>query len=687
MLSKFAVLTLAVMLLSVAGSFAEEQVFSVVVIQAQPEDRDVLRSMQADIDSVRRDGSVVAFIPQEKLPQLTSAGFLYQVLYADSRDMGKGIVSPPDMETKDPLTLNFDHYHNPDALNQALEELHTNYPDVTELYTVGYSVLGKEIKALLITDNPGTEEAEPEVRLVGLHHGNEIISVEIPLYFANYLLTHQDDSWVQNIINNTEVWVCPMINPDSWNYQRYNHNGVDINRNYSYMWDPSHEYYCGDYPFSEPETQAVRNFSTTDSGVSDYPNNFVISHTYHSGAECVNYVWNYADADHHDGTDHPTPDDDVIESIAYGYADACDPQMTWVTNGCDWYATWGDLNDWSYGERSDNDYTIELYDGYDWNPPDAQIITYCNKHVPALLYTCEAALTIGIKGIVQDGTSHEPLAANIDVDDREWPWFTDPAMGDFYRLLLPGTYNVTVSAAGHASVTINDVQVVAGTMTDLGIIYLNENNDVQLLSFNAKSIPDGIQLNWKVSDDRGELTGFNLYRRPLADDDSSKKSSIVSGGSLNFDLNSGWTKVNTAPITGDNPYSYTDSNLTHGQGYSYKLEAVYQQERLATLALTTGLPGERNSFSLAQNYPNPATSSTTIRFTLNADSPTPTRLSVYDISGRLVATLLDDILGSGEYQVPWDLHSDNGGSVSSGVYIYQLTCGPQSRSCCMAVVR
>jgi hypothetical protein len=691
MLSKSVVFLLAVTLFSITVSFAEEQIFSVVLIQAQPEDRAVLRSLMAEIDSVRPDGRVVAYIPQENLHLLTSAGFIYEVLYADSRDICKGITSSGDMETKDPLTLDFSQYHDPTALNQALQELHTNYPAVTELYTVGYSVEGEEINALLITDNAGTEEAEPEIRLVGLHHGNEMIGVEVPLYFANYLLTHQPDRRVQNIINNTEVWVCPMINPDGWwAGTRHNHNGVDLNRNYSYMWDPYEEPYAGDYPFSEPETQAVRNFSTTDSELSNYPNNFVISHTYHSGAECVNYVWNYADADHHDGTDHPTPDDDVIEDIAHGYADVCNPPMTWVTNGCEWYATWGDLNDWSYGERSDNDYTIELYNG--WNPPDEQIITYCNKHIPALLYTCEAALTIGIKGIVQDGASHEPLKANIDVDDRQWPWFTDPAMGDFYRLLLPGTYDVTISASGYSPVTMNEVQVIEGTMTDLGIIYLEQNNDVQLLSFDAQPLPDGIQLNWKVSDDQGELTGFNLYRQPLVSDSTSQKFPLKSDNNLNADLNSSWTKsswvkLNPSPISGDNPYSYVDSNLPQGQGYSYKLEAIYQQERLATLGITTGLPGERNSFSLAQNYPNPASSSTTISFSLNADSPTPTRLSIYDLSGRLVTTLLDSLLSSGEYQATWDLQSNDGSSVASGIYIYQLNCGTRSQTCRMVVVR
>jgi len=69
--------------------------------------------------------------------------------------------------------------------------------------------------------------------------------------------------------------------------------------------------------------------------------------------------------------------------------------------------------------------------------------------------------------------------------------------------------------------------------------------------------------------------------------------------------------------------------------------------------------------SLAQNYPNPFTATTSISYTLA--TPGDVSLKVYDISGRLVATLVDGHQDAGEYVTTWEA-SD----ISSGVYFYKL---------------
>jgi len=691
MVRKSISLLVAITFLITGACLAYDQIDSIVLVQATPEDHALLRSLQAEIDAVRPDGWVVLYIPQENLSLLTQAGFIYQVLYQDSRDTCNWIVPTPGLEASDTHKIDFTSYHDHDELVAALEELHANYPEITELYYLGDSVEGRSIDVLVITDNPSIEEIEPEIRLLGAHHGNERIGVEVPLYFADYLCSnYATDSRVQDIVDNTEVWICPMVNPDGVEHGwRRNAHNVDINRNYSYMWDPSEEPYCGPYPFSEPETQAVRRFSTINNNLPDYFNNtFVISHSFHSGAECINFVWNYGDAEHPSGTDHPTPDDDVIEDVAYGYWDAytgpkSDPWTYGfgVTNGCDWYATWGDTNDWSYGERSDNDYTIELSNNY--SPPPSTILTYCGYNLESLLYTCEVPLTVGIMGVVLSGYTEEPLLANIDVDDRDWPWYTDPQMGDFYRQLLPGSYDVTVSSEGFASAYFDDVVVNEGTITNLGYIWLSYNTDIELMEFCAKSHPEGISLSWRVTDDE-EATGYNLYRSKVEQAPTGVDSYNTTPLSPNHVF--GWQKLNDAPIIGQNPYSFLDNEVQAGLRYSYKLEAICDQElvSLGTASATAGKPG---SFALSQNYPNPATSATTINFTLSNPSPATSTLAIYDLSGRLVTTLVDDILDAGDYQACWDLRSDDGEKVASGVYVYRLTSGIEQESRRMVVVR
>jgi len=99
---------------------------------------------------------------------------------------------------------------------------------------------------------------------------------------------------------------------------------------------------------------------------------------------------------------------------------------------------------------------------------------------------------------------------------------------------------------------------------------------------------------------------------------------------------------------------------------------------------TTGVDDHPNAlpsrFALEQNYPNPFNPSTTIRYDLPRSSHVT--LSVYDVLGRKVATLLNEEKSAGTYTVQWDASS-----VSSGVYFYRLKAGDFVQTKRMMVVR
>ena len=82
-------------------------------------------------------------------------------------------------------------------------------------------------------------------------------------------------------------------------------------------------------------------------------------------------------------------------------------------------------------------------------------------------------------------------------------------------------------------------------------------------------------------------------------------------------------------------------------------------------------------FLLGQNYPNPFNPRTTIVFTLARQERASLR--VYDLSGRIVATLRDEVLGAGEHRVIWDGTDAAGRSVAAGTYFYVLRT-PSNRS-------
>jgi flagellar hook assembly protein FlgD len=82
------------------------------------------------------------------------------------------------------------------------------------------------------------------------------------------------------------------------------------------------------------------------------------------------------------------------------------------------------------------------------------------------------------------------------------------------------------------------------------------------------------------------------------------------------------------------------------------------------------LPAE---FVLLQNYPNPFNPETSISFALPKDGQTTLR--VYDITGKLIKTLIDEQKVAGYYVAKWNGKNENNEIVSSGLYLYQITSG------------
>ena len=91
------------------------------------------------------------------------------------------------------------------------------------------------------------------------------------------------------------------------------------------------------------------------------------------------------------------------------------------------------------------------------------------------------------------------------------------------------------------------------------------------------------------------------------------------------------------------------------------------------------------NFELNQNYPNPFNPATKIDFSVPELSDV--NISVYDINGRLVNTLMNNTLTSGTYSVTWNGDDMNGSSVSAGIYMYNLTSGDVSITSKMVLVK
>ncbi|MFN0149352.1 MAG: FlgD immunoglobulin-like domain containing protein, partial [bacterium] len=87
--------------------------------------------------------------------------------------------------------------------------------------------------------------------------------------------------------------------------------------------------------------------------------------------------------------------------------------------------------------------------------------------------------------------------------------------------------------------------------------------------------------------------------------------------------------------------------------------------------------GVVRKFGLDQNYPNPFNPSTRIRYSLPKDNM-KVELTIFDVSGRQVKTLVNRLQSGAEHEIFWDGRNDRGEDVSSGVYFYSLKADAQS---------
>jgi hypothetical protein len=117
-------------------------------------------------------------------------------------------------------------------------------------------------------------------------------------------------------------------------------------------------------------------------------------------------------------------------------------------------------------------------------------------------------------------------------------------------------------------------------------------------------------------------------------------------------------------------YSYLDKAVESGKTYYYKLADVDYEGNMnlhGPVKVSMTLPSD---FVLEQNYPNPFNPETTISF--NLDKNGYCELSIFNLRGQRVRTLVASEMSAGTHSVVWDGKDQNGQLMPSGIYIYKL---------------
>lgn len=356
--------------------------------------------------------------------------------------------------------LSRDTWTNYADIGPDLLAYETDYPDLCERHDLGLSYQGRHLWAMRITDNVDVEEDEPEFKYIATMHGDEIVGTKMCMNLIDYILTnYATDPEIETLVDEVDLWIVPLMNPDGYDRSprtRYNAQGLDLNRNF-----PEGTHGDPDDPTGRgTETQIIMSWSSQHS--------FVCSANFHGGALVTNYPF---DNDGMGSTFSPTPDQDMFVYISEEYSRYNLPMWNgdWfhgITNGAAWYAIDGGMQDWNYRYKGCNEVTIELSNTK--QPSSAYIETYWNDNRQSMLSYIQTCL-IGVRGIVTDAATGEPLAAAVTVVGRDHDVFTDPDVGDYHRMLMPGTYDLAFEAEGYDTLVVSDVVVESGDATRLDV--------------------------------------------------------------------------------------------------------------------------------------------------------------------------------------------------------------------------
>ncbi len=359
----------------------------------------------------------------------------------------------------------WDFYPAYGTYESMMYQFQNDYPSLCKVYNLGTLSSGRKILVAKISDNVNSKEYEPRFSYSSSMHGDELTGFVLMLRLIDYLLSnHGTDPKITNLVNNIEIWITPLENPDGTytddnstvaGATRYNANGVDINRNYK---SPK----TGDHPDGNAwQQETIITMAFADSM------KFTMSANYHGGAELINYPW-----DSWTSSQKTHADDAWFQLVSHLYADTAryyspstymNPSGSnfdnGITNGGDWYVVTGSRQDYLTYYTNTREVTVEISNTK--TPTGSSLPTYWDYNYRSFLIYMEQCL-YGLKGIITDSCTGNPIEAQVFISghdvDNSYVYSKLP-LGNYHRPLLSGTYSVSFSAPGYTTKTINNISI------------------------------------------------------------------------------------------------------------------------------------------------------------------------------------------------------------------------------------
>lgn len=395
-------------------------------------------------------------------------------------------------KTSSPVKGSWDFYPSFPGYLQWMQSFAQEYPAICRLDTIGTSIANRYLLAVKISDQATTKEAEPAIFFTSGIHGDETTGYVLMLHLIDYLLSgYGTDPRITELINENEIYINPLANPDGTYYMsedspygaiRFNANHIDLNRNYP---DPE----AGLHPDGEvwqKETLAFMEYAGD--------NHFTLSVNFHGGAELFNYPWDtWAKLPADDAWWQLTGREWADTAHRYAPAGYFDDMDNGVSNGYQWYEVKGGRQDYMNYWQHCREVTVEISNIK--LLPVNLLENFWSYNFRSFLNFMEQA-QYGITGLVTDSATGSPLRARVMIDGHDLDSsevYSDSRTGFYARPILPGTYNLIVSAGGYHSRLVPAVTVSPGQMTSL---------DIRLRS-NAQGMEDNIDMDFVVSPNPG----------------------------------------------------------------------------------------------------------------------------------------------------------------------------------------
>ena len=323
-------------------------------------------------------------------------------------------------------------------------------------------------KLLGVRINNGQPEGKPKFLYSSTMHGDEVTGMILMLRLIDELCT-STDSRILNLVDNLDIYILPLTNPDGTYYRgnnsvtgarRNNGNNKDLNRNYR-------DYFMGEHPDNNSyQDETMWTMQLADEIL------FTMGANYHGGAEVMNYPWDPVYTDHADKDWYEHVCTEYVQIARQTYASyMTDTYSDGVTNGATWYTISGSRQDYMNAYGQCREVTVEC--STIKTPNASQLPNFWNYNHNSMLALMEQCLN-GVHGFVYDAQTNEPLqgvTVTVQNHDVNNSFVTTHSIGDFHRPIKGGTYTFEFSKAGYYPQSV-EVTVADDQRVDLDTVYL-----------------------------------------------------------------------------------------------------------------------------------------------------------------------------------------------------------------------